>query len=97
MIARMWRGEHDLHDTFWRYTIMYGLLVNIVTSIAFVTLVTGGHPAMASIVGYGFSLPYNIFVVVAVWRSASRYQGMQTTSAFMRVVAILWMGMLSIT
>ncbi len=97
LIARLWRGEHDLHDTFWRYVIAYGLIVNIATSIAFVTLVTSGHPVAAAVIGYGVSIPYNVFAIVAVWRSAGRYQGMQSTSAFMRVVAILWMGMLTIT
>ena len=96
LLARLWRGEHDLHDTFWRYTILYGLLVNVVTTIGFMALIAANMPAAAVIVGYAIPIPYNIFVVVAVWRSAGAYQGPISTAVFMRVTGILWMTVLSL-
>jgi hypothetical protein len=97
LITRLWRGEHDLHDTFWRYVIVYGLAVNMATSIAFMTLISMDRPIAAAFVGYCLSIPYNVFALIAVWRSAGNYKGMQSTSGFMRIVAVLWMGMLTIT
>lgn len=96
-IARLWRGEHDLHDTFWRYTILVGLAVNVVTSIGFMVLVTYEMPLVAALVGYGLSIPYNIFILIALWRSAGAYKGPSFTATFMRVTGIVWMAFLTLT
>ena len=96
-IARLWRGEHDLHDTFWRYTIVIGLAINLATSAGFMVLITTGLPVAAAIVGYGLSVPYNIFILIALWRSAGAYKGPQFTATFMRVTGILWMALLTLT
>ena len=97
VIARLWRGEHDLHDTFWRYTIVIGLAVNVVTSVGFMVLITVGMPIAAAIVGYGLSVPYNVFILVGLWRSAGAYNGPQFTATFMRVSGVLWMALLTLT
>lgn len=94
---RLWRGEHELQDTFWRYVILIGLLVNIATSVGFMILITNEHPVAALLVGYGLSVPYNIFALVALWRSANAYSGPQTTAEFMRVAGLAWIALLTLT
>ncbi len=96
-ILRLWRGEHDLHDTFWRYVIVIGLIVNMTSSIAFIALITNEMPIAALFVGYVLTIPYNVFVLVAVWRSANAYQGMKTTAEFMRIVSLAWLALLTLT
>ena len=96
-IARLWRGEHDLHDTFWRYVILYGLIVNVATSVGFMALISLDRPAAAAFVGYALSVPYNVFVLVALFRAAGAYKGMPSTPAFMRIASVLWMVLLTIT
>ena len=39
----------------------------------------------------GDPVPYNIFMVVAVWRSADRYRGAKTWAELARVSTVIWM------
>lgn len=96
-IARLWRGEIALHDTFWRHVVLYALLVNIATSVGFMALITSNQAVLALLVGYGCSIPYNLFVLIALWRSAENYDGDSSTAEFMRVAGTFWIGLLSIT
>lgn len=96
-ITRLWRGEHDLHDTFWRYTIVIGLAVNVVTTIAGMALVINDMSFAAALVGYGLSVPYNLFILVALWRSSGAYKGPSFTARFMRVTGLVWMAFLTVT
>lgn len=97
LVTRLWRGEHDLKDTFWRFAVLIALAVNVVTSIAFMGLVAAEMPLVAFLVGYGLSVPYNIFAGVAVWRSADAHQGLRTTAETLRIAAIVWLAFLTFT
>jgi len=94
---RLWRGEHELQDTFWRYVILIGLLVNMATSVGFMILFTNEHPLAAFLVGYGLSVPYNVFALVALWRSANAYAGPRTTAEVLRIAALAWITLLTVT
>lgn len=96
-IGRLWRGEFTLHETFWRYTVAYGLLINAITSVGFLILIVNGHTILAFLVGYGLAIPYNLFALIALWRSADRFEGERTTAEIMRIAGTVWILLLSIT
>lgn len=96
-ITRLWRGELALADAFWNWAALGGLAVNLASSAAFLFLIMADRPAAAAIAGYGFSVPYNIIVLVGVWRSAARYDGEQRRADLARIVTLVGMVLLSVT
>lgn len=95
---RMWRGELALADAFWNWAALGGLVVNLASSAAFLFLLMAEQPvAVAVAAGYGFSVPYNILVLVGVWRSAARYDGGQKWADGARIVTLVMMVVFSAT
>lgn len=68
-------GDIPLAEAFWSWAVFGGLLVNISSSVLLLVLITLDQPWLALIAGYGFSVPYNLVVMVGVWRSANRHDG----------------------
>ena len=69
----------------------YGLLINVVTSLAFLALlVTDANIALLA-VAFAVPIPYNFVMVVAVWRSADRYSGPKTWADLARMGIVIWM------
>lgn len=97
LFLRLWRGEVPLFNAFWDWALIGGLIVNVSTTIACLVLVMEDMPIAAAIVGYAFSVPYNVFITVAVWRSADRYKGDPRRATLARVVTVIGMIVLSLT
>lgn len=89
-IKRLWRGDVALARIFWAYAILYGTLLNIGTTIATLAAVAANAPAWLAVMIFLLPVPYNIFIVVAVWRSARRYPGRPEWSLLARVGVIVW-------
>ncbi len=53
----LWRGDYSLADAFWKWAVTVGLLVNVVTSLIFLVLITQDQAWAALFIGYGVSLP----------------------------------------
>ena len=90
MIGRLWRGEVSLPRTFWEYAILYGTILNMLTTAAMFAAVAAGLPVLVALAVHLLATPYNIFVVVAVWRSAARYRGPPHWPMLARAAAIAW-------
>ena len=71
-IAKLWRGEVSLGVTYW---IFGGVVFTMFQLYVFVT--QGMNEDTASF-GLYAGLAYFIFMSVAIWRSASRYNGPKT-------------------
>jgi hypothetical protein len=89
-MTRLWRGEEPLARAFWLYAILYGTLANTVTTIGMFAVVAADAPVWLAVVIHFLATPYNIFAIVAVWRSAGRYRGPQHWAALARVGVIVW-------
>lgn len=96
-LSTLWRGDYALADAFWTWAVTIGILVNLVTSVLFLTLIMQDLAWAALIVGYGVSVPYNIIAVVGVWRAASRYDGPAIHADLARGATIMLMAVLSLT
>ncbi len=101
MISKLWRGELPLKDTFWTWAVFGGVLVNLLTSGLFLALIAADRPLLALFGGYALSLPYNLLVLVGVWRAAARYEelpdGDPRWANAARGVSLLGLALLSIT
>ncbi|MFQ5625901.1 MAG: hypothetical protein ACE5FM_04520 [Methyloligellaceae bacterium] len=93
---RLWHGELALQNAFWNWAVFGGLVINIVTTVLFLFLITADRPISAFIVGYAFPVPYNIIVLVGVWRSAERFTGERRWADLARIVTVIGMVLLSV-
>ena len=96
-MRRLWNGELPLDEAFWNYAVAGGLVVNLFTSLAFMGLVAVDQPLLAFVVGYCVSVPYNLVVVVGVWRAAARYRGDPARASLLRAVTLAGMTLLTVT
>lgn len=96
-VKRLWHGELALADAFWNWAVFGGLIVNLMSSAGFLFLIMADRPVAAAIAGYAFSVPYNIVVVIGVWRSAGRYDGDRRWADWARIVTVVGMVVLSVT
>ena len=96
-LRRLWAGEVPLWKAFWDYAVIGGLAVNLTTSLLFLVLIAADRPFAALFVGYALSVPYNIFVLVAVWRGADRYEGECRWADLARIVTLIWVIVASLT
>jgi len=96
-LGRLWRGELLLPDAFWTWAVAIGFLVNFSTSLACYALLVADEPVWALIVGYLWSVPYNVIVAVGVLRSARRADADPAFAGFARAVIIPVMVLLSLT
>jgi hypothetical protein len=96
-LRRLWTGQLPLEEAFWSWAVVGGLLVNVATSFSFLALVAADRPIAALIAGYVPSVPYNVVVLVGVWRAASRYGGGRARAELMRAVTLVGMVVLTVT
>ncbi len=91
LVKCLWAGELPLRQAFWEYAVGYASLLNLVTSLAFLALLLNDANPALIILAFVSPIPFNCFVVVAVWRSAGRYRGPKSWADLARVGAVIWM------
>jgi hypothetical protein len=96
-LRALWAGELPLSEAFWTFAVTIGLIVNVVSSLLFLALITADRPLAALFVGYVCSVPYNVVAVVGVWRSAARHEGERAHAELARLVTLVGMILLSLT
>jgi hypothetical protein len=80
-----WRGEGPLSRLLWRDTQLVGTLLNLASLIVTLVLMKSGAPAAVVALVHFSMLPYNLFLVAAVWRVAER-------RVWPRFGSLLWLG-----
>jgi hypothetical protein len=88
-LRRLWRGEMPLAGAFWEVAVLGGFVVNLAAFILTMTLVTAGAPGALAAFVHFLPLPYNVLMVVAVWRSAGNAGGSVWTVPA-RLVVVVW-------
>jgi hypothetical protein len=89
-VNRLWRGEVGMARAFWEYAIVYGSLANLTTTAFALAALMAGWPALLAVAIFFLPLPYNVLVVVAVWRSAGCYTGPPMWATLARGAVIVW-------
>jgi hypothetical protein len=94
-IVQLWAGDVPLGQAVWTYAVVYGLLINAVSSLLTFALFAQDAPAIFGLAFLVAPIPYNILVVIGVWRSADRYKGPTSHAEIARFATIAWMILLS--
>ena len=80
-----WRGEAYLSQLYWRDMMIVGSVINLFTGfMALMIAAQGGELWVAATVHFA-TLPYNVFLVLALWRTPGRSTVMAWTS-------LVWLG-----
>jgi hypothetical protein len=89
-MTRLWHGEEPLARAFWEYAMLYGTLLNAATTVATFAALAANLPVLIALALHLLPVPYNVFVVIAVWRSARRYSGPPQWATLARVGVVAW-------
>lgn len=92
VLKSLWRGELPLEVAYWRYAIFYGLVLNILATVAALFLVVLDVPIIVAVIVHLLPLPYMIVVMAGVWRSADSYAGPVKYATFARIGVVAWSG-----
>lgn len=81
MIGNLWLGNYTLVKTYWLFGILGGLAVALV----YVVLLAATKSPVVALLGFLAIWGWQVFISVAIWRSAGKYAG----SAIWKVLARL--------
>ena len=90
IVRRLWAGEVPLARAFWSYAMIGGTALNGVMTLLALALLTMDVPAVVAVVAFALPIPYNLLVLVAVWRSAGAYQGLRLWADLARAAIVIW-------
>ena len=86
--AARWRGEVPLGQLFWQDMLIFGTGINIATAIVAALLFVRDAPTAIAALIYFAPVPYNFFLVAAVWRKAA--DAREPVASAARLGALLW-------
>jgi hypothetical protein len=89
-LAGMWSGRMPLPRAFWDGAIIYGTLLNAITTLAALAAIAVAIHDLIALAIYLLPLPYNVLAVVGVWRSAGSYTGPAHWAMSARIAVIVW-------
>ncbi|MDY6930114.1 MAG: hypothetical protein SWN10_23955 [Pseudomonadota bacterium] len=85
--SKLVNGDFGLAKTYWLYGFVVGIVINVLTRIV---------PSLGALaVILALAIPYQVMVLLGVWRAADRYQGRKAWAILAKVAAVLgWLGVL---
>lgn len=95
-IVRFWRGELPLGRAFWLWGILGGAVVSLVATLLALTLLAAHAPAWLVVLVFVAHLPWNLVLLVGVWRSAGRGETSRETANLARMTILAWVVALSL-
>ncbi|TJV71236.1 MAG: hypothetical protein E5X76_16725 [Mesorhizobium sp.] len=72
-----WRGEAPLDRLFWRDMLLVGTILNVASSVLALILLGLKLPLWLVLAVHFLPVTYNIFLTIAVWRTAEKRGGLK--------------------
>jgi hypothetical protein len=94
-IADLAAGRVPLAEAFWTYAIFWGFLINMAATLTSLGLVAAKAANWAALAAHLAPIPWNLLVLVAVWRSAAHPQVPRPLAAAARAITFVWSILLS--
>ena len=84
-----WRGEAPLAIVFWRDMIFVSTALNVLLGVLALALYAADAPTAVVLAVFFALFPWNLFLVLAVWRSAARANS--SVAVLTRTAAAAWL------
>ncbi|TIW15350.1 MAG: hypothetical protein E5V81_25005 [Mesorhizobium sp.] len=84
-----WRGEAPLDRLFWRDMLLVATILSVASSALALTLLGLKLPLWLVLAVHLLPVPYNIFLTIAVWRTAEKSGGFK--AQLMMLGSALWL------
>ena len=95
-VVEFWRGQLPLGRAFWLWGVLGGGVVSLLTTVLALALVTSGAPAWLAALVFAVHIPWNLVLLLGVWRSAERTEISRDTAWPTRLVMLVWVVVLSV-
>jgi hypothetical protein len=95
-IAEFFRGGLPLARAFWLWGILGGGIVSLFATLLALTLIAAGAPAWLAALVFAAHIPWNVVLLVGVWRSAGRPGVSAAAASLARLVIVAWLVVLSL-
>lgn len=87
-IRRRLAGDVPLAEAFFNDMLVIGSIVNIALALAAFAMLAAEWPTWLAVVTFFAAQPYNLMLLVAVWRAASRSQ--TRAADWAKAAGIMW-------
>jgi hypothetical protein len=96
IIVKFVRGGLPLGRAFWHWGILGGGIVSLFATMLALTLIAAGAPAWLAVLVFAAHIPWNLVLLVGVWRSAGRPEVSPAAANLARFVILAWAVVLSL-
>ncbi len=95
-VVEFWRGSVPLGRAFWLWGVLGGGLVDLLATVFALALVVLGAPTWVIVLVFVAHVPWNVVLLVGVWRSAGRPEVGPDTATLARLAILFWVVLLSV-
>ena len=95
-VVALWHGRLPLGRAFWAWGILGGAAVGLGSTLLAVILLTVDAPAWLAALAFAAHLPWNLVLLVGVWRSAGQPGVTRSTAELARLAMLVWVVVLSL-
>ena len=95
-VVEFWRGGLPLGRAFWLWGIFGGGVVSLFATLFALMFLAAGAPAWLAVLMFAAHIPWNLVLLVGVWRSAGRPEVSRSAANVARLVILAWMVVLSL-
>ena len=95
-VVGFWRGEVPLGRAFWLWGVLGGAVVALFSTLLALALLAAGAPAWLAALAFATHVPWNLVLLVGVWRSAGRPGVGRDTALLARSAILAWAVVLSL-
>jgi hypothetical protein len=95
-IVEFFRGDLPLARAFWFWGILGGGIVSLFATLLALTLMAAGAPAWLGMLVFVAHIPWNLVLLVGVWRSAGRPEVSPAAANLARLVILAWVVVISL-
>jgi hypothetical protein len=95
-IVRFFHGGIPLARAFWLWGILGGGIVSLFSTLFALTLVAAGAPTWLAVLVFAAHIPWNLVLLVGVWRSAGRPEVSSAAANLARLTILAWVVVISL-